>query len=177
MIQQQKKLETLVHEADWIPVDQLTNLAIPEHWHSWLLDETSLTKRLIEYSNDNFKVEILKEFQTIPTKSECQKLAMEKDQVAQIREVALCCNDSPVVLARSVIPLEVVQDAQSEIAKIGDQPLGHFLFKEGRQRIRRRDVTAVQLDGELIFGRRTPYQYKGNNILVAEFFISDSLVS
>lgn len=165
--------EPLLSLTEWIPSTDIHQLALSQGWHQWLLDEGSLTQRLIQYSHGDFKVDILREHQAAPHYSETQKLNISSDQITQVREVALCCAGKAVIYARSILPLEVIKDAKSEIAKLGNQPLGHFLFKQGNQRIKRRDVALVNLNGKLIPARRTPYRYKQHQILVAEFFLAD----
>jgi chorismate--pyruvate lyase len=165
-------IEQLVRDAIWVPKDQAAS-SLNDFWQGWLLDEGSLTKRLIVYSENNFAVKVLNEFKGVALPTERQKLAISDNELSQIREVELLCHNQPIVFARSIIPLTVIQDAQSEISKIGNQPLGHFLFKEGSQCTDDRDIAIINLGEHVIHARRTPYSYKQNEILVSEFFLTD----
>ena len=49
---------------------------------------------------------------------------------ALVREVLLCCGDTPLVYARTVIPSSTVQGALRRYANMGNRPLGAMLFSD-----------------------------------------------
>ncbi len=168
----------LVSESVWYSEHHPTVKAIPCEWQQWLLDKHSLTERLIDYSKDNFKVKVLSQRWEKPLPHEAEKLNIPLHLVARIREVELHCHNKPVVFARSVMPLKLYLEQRHTLQNIGSRPLGLLLFRDGRMRVSKRNVSVFsQANKPIIYGRSTPYLYFGNEILVSEFFIDEYLIS
>ena len=96
----------------------------------WLLDRGSLTKRLIEASQDQFSVACLWEGWKKPLLHEQQQLNLRSQESAFIRMVALKGRDQVWVLARSVIPRTTLQGSLRVLCHLGNRPLGAFLFSQ-----------------------------------------------
>ncbi|MFK5893221.1 MAG: chorismate lyase, partial [Pseudomonadota bacterium] len=82
---------------------------------SWLLDSNSLTRRIIKFcgsKQSQFRVQVLKQGVSLPTVSEAAKLKMKTRQWAYIREVLLYCGETPVVYAKTIIPLSTLTGKQ-----------------------------------------------------------------
>jgi len=90
-----------------------------------------------------------------------------------IREVELKIHDTPVVFARSILPLALISNGRNGLANLGRTPLGHLLFKNGRIRVSKRQVTVAELNEQTVVARRTPYDFQGDTILVSEYFLHD----
>jgi len=160
-------LAAAIESATWAD-DTVTPLAeLSEPLRALMTDQGSLTSSLKVLSNDNFKVNVIRESLAIPYQSEIDKLGLERKSLATIREVELHIFDTPVVYARSIIPTDLTERSETGLAKLGSKPLGHLLFKDGRMRQSRREFACVND----VYGRRTPYEYEGGTILVNEFFL------
>lgn len=146
-------------------------------WLPWLLHQGSLTSALIDFSQGEFQVRVLSEHWAKPLAREARKLDLQTHLAVRVREVELLCNGSVVVFARSIIPLALFRSEPHTFIGMGSQPLGHLLFKNGRARYRQRTISQLtRADEAPIYGRATPYQYHGHEILVSEFFLSPDLI-
>ena len=169
--------QNLIRRAVWQPVRSTALLSVPEAWHTWLMDRGSLTTRLTEYASGEFRVRLLSERWARPWAYEARKLELPPHACARIREVELLCSGIPVVFARSVLPLEVILRNKRTLVGMGEKPLGHLLFKSGRLRRNRRDITQIKTNnGTPVFGRATVYEYNRQDVLVQEFFVNHELI-
>lgn len=170
-------LNQLSRTARWRSVN---DLPLPTRWVArqfpqpvwrWLNDEHSLTERLMAISQTGFEVELLQQAVGIPLWHEQAVLNQAPHRAATVREVVLRVDNEPFVLARSIIPMQLMRSYNSGLTELGTQPLGQLLFTNGRARIRRRQFTSIHSAGQRIYARRTPYAYKGSVILVCEFYL------
>lgn len=165
----------------WHRRKMLFNHPAPDDIAPWLFDSSSLTKRLMQHCNDNFRVEVIVQSVTRPTLDERRALGVATGQSALIREVLLYCDGLAVVYARTVIPLKTLKGAQRSYASLGNRPLGAMLFAD---RSMSRDEVEVavlmpneplyintQCCGELIWGRRSIFRVGGKPLLVSEYFL------
>ena len=137
----------------------------------FMLDDGSLTKQLMNLSDGHFEVSVVDETIALPYSHEQEKLKIDADQSAMIRQVELKIFDEVVVFARSIIPMSLINAKKNSLANLGQKPLGHLLFKDGNMDISKRDFNNLIIDNKQYFARRTPYQYQQTNILVSEFFL------
>lgn len=161
----------LARHWNWWPDNLLSQRKLPQHMQPWVDDKGSLTSALIELGGGDFKVHVLNQVVSLPYHHEHRKLSCLLHQAAMIREVELVVSGHPVVFARSIIPLELINRGQNGLANIGRTPLGHLLFKNGKIRVSKRELTQLRVNKETIVARRTPYDFEGSQILVAEFFL------
>ena len=166
----------LVKESQWFAEQHPMINGVSPDWRDWLLDRGSLTEQLINYSDARFSVKVLSQRWEKPLPHEAQQLRVPMHLAARIREVELYCGEARMVYARSVMPLQVYLEQRHILQNIGTRPLGHLLFKDGKIRISKRRVSRFKDDGQLIYGRSTPYRYVDHEILVSEFFINDALI-
>lgn len=138
---------------------------------SLVIDRGSLTAALIALSAGTFEVNVLRQYLATPFVHEQRKMGRPTNLVAGVREVELHVHGEAVVFARSIMPLAVANNGQGGLGKLGQTPLGHLLFKNGRIRVSKRQFADVDLDGERYHARRTPYDYRQTQILVSEFFL------
>nr|WP_239985570.1 chorismate lyase [Marinobacter salexigens] len=94
----------------------------------WLRVEGSFTRALQKQCVDSFHVEVQREGFATPTLEETRRLGMPFRQQAWIREVRLCGDGKPWVLARTVIPLACLKGEGRRLLNLGNKPLGAFLF-------------------------------------------------
>lgn len=136
----------------------------------WLRGNQSLTKQLIEYSDNQFSVRVLREYRHKPYVHEVRKLGQPLNQACLIREVELLCKQQPIVFARSIIPLTALRGTGLQLARLGNKPLGHLLFKQANVDLEQREIALISLESAY-WARRTIYQFNGSDILVSEFFL------
>ena len=111
-------------------------------------------------------------------------MVLEDTHSALVRKVLLCCNDQPLVYARTVIPVTTIQGAQRRYANMGNRPLGAMLFAD--RTMRREAVEVAMLPAtdvanqytsinEPIWGRRSVFRVSGKPLLVNEYFLPELL--
>ncbi|MCG7198193.1 chorismate lyase [Marinobacter pelagius] len=98
----------------------------------WLQLEGSFTRALQQECRRSFHVEIRQEGFGRPTPEEAQRLAIPQREQAWIREVRLCGDGHPWVLARTVIPLPCLAGRNRILRNLGNKPLGAYLFSSPR---------------------------------------------
>ena len=139
----------------------------------WLSGEGSLTQRLSQLNGQPIGVEVLLQEQGYPNDSECDTLRLEVSTCALIREVVLSGRQAPWVFARTVIPNQSAGGSFAFINQLGNQPLGHWLF--ATPEVKRLGMEYTRVEGSngqtLRFGRRSRFEYQGQCILVAEYFL------
>lgn len=94
----------------------------------WLQVEGSLTRHLQLRCRYHFQVDVASEGFALPSREEARTLAIPHRQRAWIREVRLCGDDTPWVLARTIIPLATLQGRGRRLCHLGRTPLGAWLF-------------------------------------------------
>jgi len=111
-------------------------------------------------------------------------MSLHHVHAALVREVLLCCNDKPLVYARTVIPSTTIQGAQRLYANMGNRPLGAMLFAD---RTMRREAVQVGMlsaeheangyaeTDEPVWGRRSVFRVAGKPLLVSEYFLPEIL--
>lgn len=111
-------------------------------------------------------------------------MSLNNVRSALVRQVLLCCNDQPLVYARTVIPVTTIQGARRRYANMGNRPLGAMLFAD--RTMRREPVQVSRLPvtdkanqytdiDEPIWGRRSVFRVSGKPILVSEYFLPELL--
>ena len=94
----------------------------------WLLDEGSLTARLIDASGGDFRVRVLAQSWRRPFADEARALGMRHAERALVREVALECHGKPWVFARSIVPVATLRGDLRHLRRFGARSLGALLF-------------------------------------------------
>ena len=114
----------------WRSYRRAPSIKLPRKWRHWLLDQGSLTQRLVEKSDKNFHVEVAYLGWDKPSASEARALNIHPRQQVLIREVRLCGYGTPWVYARSIIPASTLNGPQRVLKGLGNRPLGALLFKD-----------------------------------------------
>jgi len=176
-------------EPAWQSSLRLRRSALPNEWRGWLLDHSSLTRRLQRCCGEAFRVQVLSQRLEPPMLSEARALGRPPQEIALVRQVHLLCADTPWVFARTVIPLPSLNGGLRRLAMLGSKPLGAVLFADPkmqrqpievaridpRKRLYRRSRGQVIQDGNPVWGRRSVFCLHGNPLLVSEFFLPELL--
>ena len=166
----------------WYRRNQLFNQSINPDLMSWLFDASSLTARLIALCGKNFSVRVVSQHWQKLEADEAAAMSLNNVRSALVRQVLLCCNDQPLIYARTVIPVTTVQGAQRRYANMGNRPLGAMLFAD--RTMQREEVQVAVLDAsheanqytqinEPVWGRRSVFRVAGKPLLVSEFFLPE----
>jgi len=101
--------------------------------------------------------------------------------------VLLHANGKPLILARTIIPADTIKAANSNLAHLGNRPLGEIIFSYPKLERIAMDVALVnpaiwtpsalaEVDTDQpLWGRRTVYAITHKQMLVSEFFLPEIL--
>ncbi|WNV03658.1 chorismate lyase [Candidatus Methylospira mobilis] len=183
-----KRSQLLLREPRWRTANTLARTCIPFPVASWIYENGSLTARLRRLYGDNFKLRVVNQSWLHPYQDEASLLGMPSYRHALIREVLLCNGGLPMVMARSVMPFDVLQGGGKRLTRLGTRPLGEILFSY--RGLRRDCLDYARIDAidwrqeaarfagrEAAWGRRSLYRVAGGHMLVCEFFLSKLLFS
>lgn len=165
-------------EPKWIFSSHSIRKNLPPDLKSWLNESESLTQRL-RNQFENIRVQVLFEKQETPFLTERRMLNLLEQRYCLVREVILLSNQTPLILARTVIPAETLKIAQGNLARLGSRPLGEILFSApslerlslGMARIEPNQWAMNLGISATLWGRRTQYSIYKQPMLVSEFFL------
>lgn len=175
--------ETAGNQTDplWLPLNRVQLRELPPELRPWLLDEQSLTERLIKASHGNFRVQRLSQRWQQPLRSESRLLRIPHAQWALVREVALRCHGEPWVYARSVIPVATLRGKLRRLRRLQDRSLGALLFQQAALRRQQFELARLPPHSEFIhpdlrqqtpaWARRSCFELSGRVVLVSEVFL------
>jgi chorismate--pyruvate lyase len=151
----------------------------------WLRERGSLTRRLRALCGADFRVEVIGEDWRKPFPGEAKLLKLPSRKLVWTREVALLAGSRPLVLARSVMPREMLRGRHALLSHLGQRPLGEWLFTNPDLRRLALEFARVPADhwrtgpanargrGAAIWGRRALYRIARQRLLVCEFFLPE----
>lgn len=170
--------------VNWYLKAQLFQQKIPTTMMSWLMDESSLTERLIASSSEPFSVKVLKQKWVKPSRSERLLLSLGARKKVLLRQVALYCGDKPVVFANSLIPVATLKGEHKRLACLKNQSLGKYLFSKTYLRRSTLQWSSITQSSPLypmiaeqyalpdrVWGRRSLFHLKTKKLLVCEYFL------
>lgn len=167
----------------WRPV-QAARPMMSVSWWQWVASTDSLTARLNAAGGGKpFRVRLLRQGIGWPLQDEAQALGVGLRRYVWRREVALCLNETPWVVARSVAPLSQLQGQRLD--RLGERSLGSWLFRQPglirgpieatTQAPTFASVSGVQ--GDCPWGRRSVFYHgcerDGLSLLVQEYFLAE----
>ncbi|MGY4877724.1 chorismate--pyruvate lyase family protein [Vreelandella aquamarina] len=157
----------------WIPA-RAARPAMTPFWWSWVASTDSLTSRLIAAGNERrFSVRLLRQGIGFPYADEATALGLPLRRYAWLREVALCLDETPWVVARSVASLAELRGQRLE--RLGERSLGSWLFQQPDLRRGPIEVTHQMprfVAASSRWGRRSCFRHGGLSLLVQEYFLS-----
>jgi chorismate--pyruvate lyase len=150
---------------------------VPREIAAWVHDPASLTHRL--RARGAFRVRPLGQSVRSPRPDERRLLGQQPRQWALIREVLLHLDGTPVVHARSVLPLASLQGSNRRLGHMAQRSLGAELFQAPaaqRRAVWLARVPASALPAEAgarepVWGRQSLFVKRARPLLVAEFFL------
>ena len=179
---------SLRNKPVWHTARQINRARLPAGLASWLLDESSLTQRLIRESKGDFRVRPFAQAWMRPQLSEADVLNMAFDELAFVRQVHLLCHGVPWVFAHTVIPRSAIQGKLRGLMYLGTRPLGAVLFSNPGMRREPIEIARIEpgtqkyawaLDGIEepgdIWGRRSVFYLYEQPLLVNEIFLPELL--
>ena len=178
------------HTPIWLP--ETTALRhVPKHWHEWLTNTESLTKKLSLAYAAELKVNVLEQDWGVPDATELEALGMSEHGKTLthknhyvIRRVQLTLNGIARVYARSIFPKNCLTLGEKNIHQLGETPLGKWLFTHPE--LIRNPFEITQIKAELLpsdagaptekslWGRRSIFSLNNHNpMLVTEYFLTE----
>ncbi len=130
---------------------------------------------------------LLRQCLAMPTFDEATALGIKSNKLVWLREVALLCNEEPVVFAHTILPYRPRGPVSGWLARLGNQSLGAMLFAhpgfsrgaiyckqlDFRHALFRPAVDAMQLKDHLpvsLWARRSQFTFGPQSVLVTEIF-------
>nr|WP_275298051.1 chorismate lyase [Halomonas campisalis] len=156
----------------WRPLAAAQPQMSPDWW-AWVASRDSLTARLIEAgAGRTFRVRLLDQRLGRPRPDEARALGLTPGRLAWLREVALCLEGQPWVVARSVAPLAQLRG--SRLDRLGERSLGSWLFRQPDLARSPIEITAGPAPFHPArgpWGRRSVFRHGRFAVLVQEFFL------
>ena len=144
----------------------------------WLQVEGSFTRALQNRCASSFHVEVQREGFATPTLEEAKRLNIPLRQLAWIREVRLCGDGEPWVLARTVIPLACLTGEGRRLLHLGSKPLGAYLFSSRGWHRGPLETGLCHYQGRVLsrtrapeIARRSLFSNKNSALLVGEYLL------
>jgi len=166
--------------------DSISEQQCSEKIRSWLLDESSLTKKL-EQQCQAFSVQVKQE---IYTNKQCAPLSSHFKQTDSVlvREVLLHCDQVAHVFAQTEIPQTTLAATQQNLSELGNQSLGNVLFQHARLQRGPIEVAELPVDSPVhhfitslqqtcehtLWARRSLFFLGSHPLLVSEVFLPAS---
>lgn len=139
----------------------------------WLQAEGSLTRHLQLRCRERFHVEVPNEGFALPTREEARTLGIPHRQRAWVREVRLCGDGEPWVLARTIIPLDTLKGRGRRLRHLGRVPLGAWLFshRAWHRGPLQTGLNPAPTPGAPHCARRSIFTSGDHGLLVGEYFL------
>ena len=170
------------HRTVWTEINKFPRNLISHSVFNWLVDEGSLTAKLVDLSGDNFKLELQSQERRVISHEE--KLILELSEVDTVidRKVLLKGRDAPWIFAHSLIPLSSATGHLKVLKNLNNRSLGEFLFKNSS--VVRRSLEIANMEAksfgieaqdigckERLWGRRSLFSQGRRSLLVSEIFL------
>lgn len=170
-------------EPLWLLAKQCIHAKLDSNLQRCLLDEGSLTSRLIQASAGNFEIRCLRQTWQLPLPSERRLLNIKTRQLAVIREVVLACHGMPWVFARSIFPASTLSGPLRKLHNLKNSSLGSLLFNTPS--MTRSPFQLAKITGESnylpsglrhsepVWGRRSKFMLYDKPLIVSEVFLPE----
>ncbi len=139
-------------------------------WRRWLFDSSSLTKLLVQKSAGDFRVEVRgQEWLQLPNPAVRSCFGpLAAGHRFWSRKVVLVGNNTPWVLAHTLIPEFSLTGPLKRVLELKEKPLGEYLFSQPD--LIRSGMELTPIAGGS-WGRRSLFYLFEKPIMVAEFFL------
>ncbi len=145
--------------------------SLPPAWRSWLFDAGSLTARLKALKSDQFRVQVLNQYYAAPTRIEQSEMRLSGNQKVWVREVILFLDNTPVVYARTAIPMQTLCGNEKRLLHLGNSSLGSYLFRQPHLKRGNLKVSHCQANNlDLTWARRSVFYLGKKPLMVSEAF-------
>lgn len=168
-------------EPRWRPVERYLAHELPHGSRRWLVDDGSLTARLISLQRGVFSVQRLYQGWQVPLPSERRLLDLDERQIALVREVALRVGDTTMVFARSVFPHSSLTGSLGHLRRLQNRSLGAILFKHPGMHRCPFELARIPGDSPYLpaqfhqrdaaWGRRSRFELERAKLMVSEVFL------
>ena len=154
---------------DWHSEGERCSLPV-DAWRQWLFDSSSLTQLLIQKSDGDFRVEVREEEWVLLPNSAVRSCfgPMSKGHRFWSRKVVLVGNNTPWVLAHTLIPEFSLTGPLKRLLELNEKPLGEYLFSHPD--LIRSGIDITPIAGGT-WGRRSLFYLFEKPVMVAEFFL------
>lgn len=169
-------------EPHWRPASRCQRLE-PPGLKPWLLDQGSLTAKLLHASAGDLRVRLLAQGFARPRRSERRALGMAGGYCALVREVVLQGRGQNWVFARSLIPVTSLTGRLRQLRRLRERPLGGFLFAQPDLQRGAMELSDIGPEhhylppwlqaGNRLWGRRSVFWLEARPLLVSETFLPD----
>lgn len=161
---------------------------LPQRWRDWLAEPDSLTARLQAHCR-TFRVQRLAQYIGRASGEERRLLGLTRAQPVWCREVLLCCDEVPVIVARTIVRKDSMRCDWPFFHGLGQRSLGARLFvdpqvrrlplrqarlssKHPLQQLVIRSVrNGVQNAPKNLYARNSVFVRKHGRMLVTEVFL------
>lgn len=151
----------------WSPAGAETLARAPSWLQPWLVETGSLTMRLKRCCKGSFELRVLAEDDIELPEAAALAMGLEHGVPARAREVHLCCDGTPCIHARSLLPASTLTGARAALGELGTRPLGDALFAYAGLT---RGPIEIALTAEG-WARRSVFRIEDAPLLVAEWFL------
>ncbi|MBN0985769.1 chorismate lyase [Amphritea sp. ZJ14W] len=156
----------------WYTLKRPATTDAPLIWRRWLLDRGSLTQHLVQASQGQFSVEVVRQLWGRPSRSEARALNIDPRQRVLIREVRLLGHGQPWVFARTIIPASTLTGKQRKLKGLGCRSLGSVLFRDPTMKRGPLQISRLMLNcGDTAWARRSLFYLANKPLLVTEVFL------
>ena len=172
----------LSHCIVWTEISKLPRNLISQSIFEWLVDEGSLTSKLVELSGNQFELELQSQERRLILPEEKSILELSEIDTVIDRKVFLKGRDIPWIFAHSLIPLSSATGNLKVLKNLNNRSLGEFLFKNSS--IERRSLEVAHMAAksfgieakdieceEKLWGRRSIFSQGRRSLLVSEIFL------
>ena len=175
---------SILEIIDWQPAHGGILVQMPENLGPWLIDNGSLTRKLVALSKDQFEVQVLRQEVATPDAAEANALKMTQQTPVMIREVVLKGRGRPWVFARSILPMTTMTGRLAGLRTLSNQPLGELLFQDPSMTREPLEMAclparilsvpaALAAGDEPLWARRSVFFLDQKPLLVSEVFLSE----
>jgi len=172
--------------VDWLTLPAAKKQLAPSRY-AHLANNGSLTRRVRQACAGKFEVRVIDHLTVRPDPEERTLLKLPDEAQAFSRQVFLCCGQRPLIFARTLIGLtEQNRTLTAHIDQLGGESLGSLLFKDPHAIKQVMHLACIPRDHEffnpldlsaycaeqMVWLRRSLYQYEGCELMVYEAFIA-----